>query len=369
MHRSIRRFALRLTSYGDRSAAQQLKRLRAASSRDSDGTPNAHRLDVAVNQDGVPVDVISLFPSWGFVWLPNLLGRFKAAERAELQSNTELLAAVRSIMVDPLHGGARPAPIPSTSAPPPGAHSHAAGSPSVAPSPSSCAVEKTAIIVGCHSVAYLDRQLESYGATNCIVLDHDAARLINAAFTLRPKHGHRVSFVRCDAAVVLRYVMGEELVDVVCFAMPVPHASRAASYRRLLTRDVFNVAHRCLKVREHIADPKGIVVFTDHAGYAAFAARQLEESKMVVGWSRKKSDTFRRWLPVPSDGFCPPSKGRLAPLKADDVVFHHVCAAKSSPTTPLAMKVIDAHDYGRHYFEALPPLETHEAIEKDRKGE
>lgn len=258
---------------------------------------------------------IRLFPSWGLVHVPNLTGRFRGEQRGELSSSSSLLAECRQLICD------KPA-----------------------------AVSTDAVIVGCRSRKYIERQLlHSDRATHCVVVDHDWASLVDAAFHLRPRYGHCVSFVRCEAAIYFRYFAAAESADVIVFAMPVPHTSKQASHRRLLVRDVFTLSHQCLRVRQGPADPRGVVAFTDLQQYAEFAAEQLEESKLVVAWARKKSDTFLRWLPLPDDDY-PKLKGEGLTSASS---FHAVCAAKSAATTPLAVKVIAEYDFSRRYYAPL----------------
>lgn len=264
------------------------------------------------------------FPSWGLLALPPLLGKFRAEARASLKASDELKDYVSTTIVD-----------------------------------TSPAVRVRSIIIGSRCPAYISRQLDHTGdlTTQCIVLDHELGRLTECAFQLRPKYGHRVSFVRCDAAFALWGVLPHNFADVLVFAMPVPHGSKQASHRRLLTRDIFHLCHPVLKCRESTADAKGIVSFSDSRPLAEFAAGQLDECKLLVPWARKKPDVFRRWLPDESDGWLSHIrlKGSVGSTLTDaTTALHTLAAAKSGETTPHALKLAEGFDFHRRYYDALP---------------
>lgn len=258
------------------------------------------------------------FPSWGVLTLPPLMGKFRGEERARYRSSVELKEYISSSTLD-----------------------------------SSPSVEVRSIIVGSRSPAYIQRQLEHTNTTKCIVLDHDLAQLTECAFQLRPKFGHNVSFVRCDVAFALWALLPQSFADVIVFAMPVPHASRQASHRRLLTRDMFHLCHPVLKCRQSPTDSKGIVMFSDVRAYAEFAAGQLDECKLLVPWARKRPDVFARWLPdVGRDGWGKHIRSKRT-VTVHEEALHCLTAAKSGETTAHGLKMLDAFDFRRRHYDAL----------------
>jgi UDP-N-acetylglucosamine pyrophosphorylase len=106
-------------------------------------------------------------------------------------------------------------------------------------------------------------------------------------------------------------------------------------------RDIFTLAHPTLKTRRSSDDPRGLFTFTDFEPYAEFAVRQIEESKLIVPWARKRPALFSRWDPLPTDEFA--TRGRIVPI----------AVSKSAPTTANAMAVIKAYDYRRRYYDKL----------------
>ncbi|CUG92260.1 Hypothetical protein, putative [Bodo saltans] len=289
------------------SASEQMTKLRRQASASSSNTSSAV--------------VAEAFPSWGFLTLPPLLGKFRDEGRTQLKSSEELKQHVSSSMLD-------------------------------APTD----VNVRSVIVGSKCSGYIARQL-NYSSTQVLVLDHDLGRLTECAFQLRPKYGHRVSFIRCDAAFAMWGLLPRNFIDVIVFAMPVPHISKQASHRRLLTRDTFHLCHPILKCRESPNDAKGLVVFSDSLPYAEFAAAQLDECKLLVPWARKRPDVFERWLPkVEEDGWSSHihTKGSLSSAAPDPATaLHSVAAAKSGETTSHALKLAESFDFRRRYFDAL----------------
>jgi hypothetical protein len=293
----------------------------AATSAVEQMTTLRRRAAASSSDPATPVMVES-FPSWGLLTLPSLLGKFRDEGRAKLKSSEELREHVASSMFD----------APTTAV--------------------------RSVIVGSRCPGYIARQLNADEATSqVVVVDHDLGRLTECAFQLRPKYGKRVSFVRCDLTVALWALFPRSFADVIVFAMPVPHGSKQASHRRVLTRDTFHLCHPVLKCRQSPTDAKGIVVFSDSLAYVEFAAGQLDECKLLVPWARKKPDVFGRWLPdVQGDGWSPHihTKGSLHSGVPDPATaLHCLAAAKSGDTTPHALKLAESFDFRRRYFDSL----------------
>ncbi|RNF10491.1 hypothetical protein TraAM80_01537 [Trypanosoma rangeli] len=203
------------------------------------------------------------------------------------------------------------------------------------------------LIVGCRSVAYIQRQLAMDEVHSVLVVDHALSALLDAATALVPKYGPRVHFVRSDALFLLQRLIPPATADVCVVPMPVPFWSESGSYRRLVTRDFLCVVHSLLRVRADPADPRGIVTFTDAAPLAEFMMEQLEESRLVVPWTRKDpAGTYNRWLPIQS------SPGReFQQQRLGDIVAW--AASKSGPTSPQAAEIVQLLDYKRRYYRAL----------------
>ncbi|RNF26717.1 uncharacterized protein Tco025E_01042 [Trypanosoma conorhini] len=203
------------------------------------------------------------------------------------------------------------------------------------------------LIVGCRSLAYLQRQLAMDEVHSVLVVDHALSALLEAAAALVPQYGPRVHFVRSDALFLLQRLVPPATADVCVAPMPVPFWSESGSYRRLVTRDFLCVVHSRLRVREDPADPRGIVTFTDAVPLAEFMMEQLEESRLIVPWTRKDpAGAYSRWLPSQS---LPGREFRQQRL--GDVVAW--AASKSGATSPQAEDVVQSLDYKRRYYRAL----------------
>ncbi|KEG05592.1 hypothetical protein DQ04_20191000 [Trypanosoma grayi] len=132
--------------------------------------------------------------------------------------------------------------------------------------------------------------------------------------------------------------------------MPVPFWAGGSSHRRLVTRDFLCAAHRVLRQRDDPADPRGFVTFTDALPLADFMMEQLEESRLLVPWTRKNpAETYARWLPLHQD----PSSREFPQQRLGDIVS--LAASKSGPTSAHAATYIESLDYKRRHYRALSP--------------
>ncbi|ESS64590.1 hypothetical protein TCDM_07274 [Trypanosoma cruzi Dm28c] len=218
--------------------------------------------------------------------------------------------------------------------------------------PWTSAAKRHVLIVGCRSVGYLQRQLAMDKAHSVFVVDHALSALLDAATALVPRYGPRVHFVRSDAPFLLQRLMPPTTADVCVVPMPVPFWSESGSYRRLVTREFLCLVHRVLRVREGPADPRGIVTFTDTAPLAEFMMEQLEESRLIVPWTRKDpAESYGRWLPIQS----PPDR-EFQQQRLGDVVAW--AASKSGPTSTQAEEAVQSFDYKRRYYRALSRQEA-----------
>ncbi|KAH9584122.1 hypothetical protein LSM04_000280 [Trypanosoma melophagium] len=214
------------------------------------------------------------------------------------------------------------------------------------------AAVRQAVIVGCRSLAYLKRQLETDQTFSLLVIDHTLSALLEAAITLVPLYGTRVQFIRSDALFLLHKLLPPTIADVCIAPMPVPFWSESGSYRRLVTRDFLCVVHQLLKVREDPTDARGFVTFTDVVPLAEFMMEQLEESRLIVPWTRKNpAETYGRWLPLQTTKKTNSREFEQQRL-GETVAF---AASKNGPTSAQAVVHIQSLDYKRRYYRELAP--------------
>lgn len=129
-------------------------------------------------------------------------------------------------------------------------------------------------------------------------------------------------FLRCSELFFpLLHLLPPRSIDTAVFPMPVPFGSVKASYRRVLHHDLLVALHPVLRTRRTKEDARGVMVFTDSSAYAGFIVEELEASKFLVPWSRKRVSkpsslsfsssssshswctSFERWLPLdPPEG-------------------------------------------------------------------
>lgn len=122
----------------------------------------------------------------------------------------------------------------------------------------------------------------------------DAVALLQASSSLTdPLSGADffpfIRFLRCSELLFpLFHLLPPCSLDTVIFPMPVPFWSAQASYRRVLHHDLFVALHPVLRPRRGKQDSRGVLVFTDCPGYAGFILEELEASKFLVPWTRKR---------------------------------------------------------------------------------
>ncbi|KAG8348869.1 hypothetical protein ERJ75_001451100 [Trypanosoma vivax] len=210
------------------------------------------------------------------------------------------------------------------------------------------AAARQAILIGCRSVPYMERQLEMDNLYSFLVIDRILSNLLDAAEMLVPKYGTRVHFLRSDAFFCVQQLLPSEVADVCVAPMPVPFVSERSSHQRLVTRDFLCAVHHVLRLRESPSDQRGFVTFTDFVPLGEFMMEQLEESRLIVPWTRKNpSETYGRWLPGEHKHICEFPRQR----SSGGIVA--IAASKSGGTSSQALAVIQQLEYKRRYHRAL----------------
>lgn len=139
-------------------------------------------------------------------------------------------------------------------------------------------------------------------------------------------------FLRCSELFFpLLHLFPAGAIDTAVFPMPVPFGSAKASYRRVLHHDLLVALHPVLRTRRTKDDGRGVMVFTDSSAYAGFIVEELEASKFLVPWSRKRVTKPT----VPSSW----SWGGEGPLLSDGCHWFHaqVGRMRTSPPPPLPL--------------------------------
>lgn len=220
--------------------------------------------------------------------------------------------------------------------------------------------ERRVVIFGCNSRSYLHRQLTTDADHTFLIIDPSLRNLANAAAGLPEAERSRVSFLRCESMFACLEVLEPSSVDLVVVPMPTPFWLKSNSYQRLVHCDFLCATHRVLKQRDGPSDPRGVVLFTDCEAYAAFMMEHLEESKLIVQWTRKNpSQLYQRWLPlnggagaaVEATSTASPPVKEFTKQRLHEVVA--VAASKSGPTTTDALQLMEQYDYARRYYRQL----------------
>ncbi len=260
----------------------------------------------AISAKGAPTDAtpsmapaftsLDVFPELRLVSLPATRGSHAAAVRAEL-AKEDAIAAIRSFIV-PTAG-------------------------------------KTVVVMGDAGLPYLKRLLvlEALDVGQLIVVGRSLGTLARTSHDLGPALRGKACCIRSDEPFVLQHVLGEETCDVIVLPTPRPYPGPSNSYR-LLTRDVFTLAHQCLRTRTGPSAAMGLITWTPSPSYFAFAVAQLEESKLVVPWARKDPAVFAAWQPQ--------EQRRETMLS--------LCIAKSDRTSPLAKQLNTQYSYARRKY-------------------
>lgn len=190
------------------------------------------------------------------------------------------------------------------------------------------------------------RQLKADDEHSFLVVDHSLKDLANAAASLVKTHRERVYFLRSDAMFSCVVVLPRASADIVIAPMPSPFWSERGSHRRLVNCEFLCAVHRILRPRCSVDDARGFVAFTDAEPYADFILEQLEESKLIVPWARKKpQEVYGRWLPLSSP------QREFQQQRFNDVVA--IAASKSDNTTEQALRLIEGYDFKRSRYRSF----------------
>lgn len=259
---------------------------------------------------------------------------------------------------------------------------------------------RVVLLIGCQSLPYLQRQIRcdttsrKGKGSSCntveppddaplydyIITHHNLLTLQSLSRTLRaaaetthcdPSSRPRITFVRCSEALsFLFYLLPPCSIDLCVVPMPVPFWSAPASYRRVVHHDFFVAAHRVLRKRVAPKDPRGVLVFTDAERLAEFMLEELETSRFMVSWARKRVQRvgvgeegesgggYARWLPVPGSnptGTESTNPGQREFPQARNEEACIALAASKSADTPhtVGSSWIPQYTFARKYFRSL----------------
>lgn len=214
------------------------------------------------------------------------------------------------------------------------------------------------VIVGCQSASYLTRVLDSHPESVFTVLHHSLETVyeLSRRFASQP----RIRWVHCSEAMFFfSTLLPQSSVDVCVVPLPVPFGSAKGSYRRVVHHDFCCAVHRTLKTRDGPADPRGLVVFTDSEASAAFMVEELEASKLMVPWARKRAqEVYGSWLPSSTQSAAefPGWHARHTASSNSPTSpppLFSLAASKGGPTPPAALEWIHKLEFKRRYHRSL----------------
>ena len=215
--------------------------------------------------------------------------------------------------------------------------------------------EDVIVVTGDVRPAYLLRIGQAAENRRVVYVGKDVAEIGNMAAAVMgalkgmgvdatTRNNGKYVFVRGYLPFLLSHVFSDESLSAVVISNPplLPHPRQ--SHQRLVTRDLYMLAHRALRVRTGPNDPTGgFVTWTSNPEQFEFTLEQLEECRQVCPYAKKAPTVFEGLLPLEGAGEIKTSGSRF------------VCATKSA-ATPVSVKLlIEAHTFQRRTYKALFP--------------
>lgn len=374
----------------EESGSKALARLlKAEKDRKNSGAPSRRSRE---GNGGAPLEVGTKslwFPQQRLLWLPNSGGSHREAWRSSMRSERRTIQDHLLLRTEEdVPSGASPYQV---------------------------------MIVGCRSTAYLKRQLRlasegrhgsgeegstpattsstSFCSAHFLILHHSLEVLLQLVDALLPFVAELNASPTAVTRLRVRFLRASELMfpllflfplcstDTMVFPMPVPFFSAAASYQRVLQHDSLSAMHPILRVRSSVSSPRGFVAFTDSEAHACFIAEEVEASKLMVPWVRKRTmEESSAALPTsPYSLWLPQRSGDKQGTTGDDQSVEEVelgltrggkrleccavAASKSGPTPPSVFAWLKEYKFSRRYYRSLYSTEATSKGVKDKTSD